>query len=136
MDTVSRIKRSFIMSRVRSSGNKSTEKVFIKILRKYKIAGWRRHYHAIGKPDFVFLKYRLAVFIDGCFWHKCPQHCRIPKNNKRYWVRKITLNAKRDKQITQYLRAKGWMVFRFWEHELKGGAAFSRKINRIKRTVQ
>ena len=66
-------KRSFNMSRVRCRGNKTTELVFVAILKSERITGWRRRYRIFGRPDFVFPKERIAVFVDGCFWHGCPR---------------------------------------------------------------
>lgn len=127
--------RSKIMARVKSKGNKSTEIKFVEALRAQSISGWRRHLDVHGKPDFVFLKKKIAVFIDGCFWHGCPKHCRLPATNVQYWVEKIKGNVRRDKHVTKDLKKKGWVVFRFWEHELAGGASLSRKLKRLKELV-
>jgi len=118
MDSFSKKKRSQIMSSVKSSNNKSTELKFIEILKHFKITGWRRNYRIKGRPDFVFLKDKTAIFIDGCFWHGCPKHCRLPKSNRKYWADKIDRNKARDKIIKKYLKNKEWNVLRFWEHEL------------------
>jgi len=72
-----------------------------------------------GKPDFVFLDRKLAVFIDGCFWHYCPICGHLPKSNKSYWHAKIKRNRDRDIRISSELEACGWKVMRIWEHELK-----------------
>ena len=80
-DIVSKAKRSEIMSRIRSKGNQRTEMAMVKLFRAHKITGWRRHYPIEGKPDFVFLKQRVAIFVDGCFWHGCPKCYRQPKTN-------------------------------------------------------
>ena len=117
-DTVSRKKRSQIMSAVRSGGNKATELVFIEFLRQHGISGWRRRIRLPGNPDFVFLKKKAAIFVDGCFWHGCPMHCRMPKGNRAYWTPKIAGNQKRDTLVTQTLRLAAWRVLRVWEHEL------------------
>jgi len=127
--------RSQIMATVKSSGNKSTEQRFVKLLRSSSIVGWRRHWPIAGKPDFVFPRKRIAVFIDGCFWHGCPKHCRMPASNVAYWDGKIRRNVRRDKKITRDLQGMGWIVFRFWEHELKGCASLSRKLNRLKKAL-
>jgi len=127
--------RSEIMARVKSKGNKSTEIRFIGELRARSVSGWRRHLDVPGKPDFVFPKSKIAVFIDGCFWHGCPRHCRMPATNTRYWVNKIDGNKQRDGRVTKELRKMGWIVFRFWEHELAGTASLNRKINRIKEII-
>ncbi|QZA08391.1 very short patch repair endonuclease [Mycolicibacter heraklionensis] len=69
------------------------------------------------RPDIVFTKRRVAVFVDGCFWHSCPQHSRRPRVNDDYWLPKLEGNAARDRAQTGVLRAAGWTVLRFWEHE-------------------
>lgn len=132
MDTVSRERRAQIMRRITSKGNGSTELAFIKLLRIAKITGWRRNYSLYGRPDFVFTKQKIAVFIDGCFWHGCPKHCRMPLTNRNYWEGKISRNVKRDKSVVKHLKGKGWNVIRFWEHDMKNDRAFKRKIARLK----
>ena len=69
------------------------------------------------RPDVAFTKRRIAVFIDGCFWHSCPEHGRQPSVNGHYWLPKLQRNAERDRQQTDALRMAGWTVLRFWEHE-------------------
>jgi len=70
------------MAQVKSVGNKSTEKMLVTVLRNSKIVGWRRHYPIIGKPDFAFPRKKVAVFVDGCFWHGHPFKCRVPRANR------------------------------------------------------
>ncbi|MFH1672755.1 MAG: very short patch repair endonuclease [Pseudomonadota bacterium] len=135
MDTVSTQERSRVMAKVKARGNKSTELKLVKIFKEYSIKGWRRNYPLTGKPDFVFPKSRLAIFVDGCFWHGCQEHCRIPASHRDYWVSKINRNKKRDRSVTKKLRLKNWTVIRLWEHELKG-EKFKRKMNKIKKVVQ
>ena len=135
VDKVSKRKRSSIMAAVKASGNKSTEIAFIEILKKYSLKGWRRNYKLYGKPDFVFSKNRVAIFIDGCFWHSCPKHCRMPSSNTKYWQRKIVRNATRDREVSKELKKKGWTVIRFWEHDLKEGRGFSQKLSRLKKIL-
>lgn len=118
-DTVTPKERSRIMAKVKGRGNKSTELKLIKYLKEYGIKGWRRKYPLLGNPDFVILKVRLAIFVDGCFWHGCKEHCRLPATNRKYWVEKIDSNIKRDKKINRDLEDKKWLVIRIWEHELK-----------------
>jgi len=118
-DIFSKRKRSLVMAAVRSKGNKDTELKMVSILRAYGITGWRRHRPMPGKPDFIFPKQRLAVFVDGCFWHGCRRHCRMPHDNRRYWQAKISRNAARDRATTRLLRQAGWRVLRVCEHELK-----------------
>lgn len=69
------------------------------------------------KPDVVFTKKRLAIFVDGCFWHRCPLHGTDPKVNRDYWGPKLERNAARDLRVTQALEDEGWTVIRIWEHE-------------------
>lgn len=106
------------MSRIRGSGNKETELKLIKIFRLHGVTGWRRKAPVFGKPDFVFPMLRLAVFVDGCFWHACPIHATQPKTNAEFWQTKVARNQARDKLVTRTLRRAGWRVLRIWEHEL------------------
>ena len=122
-------KRSRIMSRIRSNGNYSTEIRFIRLMQQYKISGWRRRSKLPGKPDFLFTKQKLAVFIDGDFWHGNPRKFRIPKTNCDYWSAKIAKNRKRDKTITRLLRKSGWRVLRIWESSLLDAEAVMAKLN-------
>lgn len=135
MDTVSPSERSRIMASVKSDRNKSTEIAVAVLLRKYGVSGWRRHYPLEGKPDFVFLKNKIALFIDGCLWHGCPKHCRIPKTNRQYWVNKISKNKARDARMQRKLRTHGWTVIRIWEHEIKTSSVLI-KIGEIKKRNQ
>lgn len=136
MDNVTKAQRSRIMGQVRGGQNKSTELVFIRLLREHSIHGWRRNFPLRGHPDLVFPKARLAVFLDGCFWHGCPLHCRMPTDNHAYWEQKIFGNVTRDRQVSWDLKQSGWSVIRFWEHDMKGGRAFTSKMNKLKRIVQ
>lgn len=115
MDTVSPCKRSWIMARVRSVGNRSTELKLVRMMRQHKIVGWRRNSALPGRPDFIFQQARVAVFVDGCFWHGHPTKCRIPKTNRRYWIAKIARNRVRDRHVSKILAKKGWKVVRIWE---------------------
>lgn len=107
------------MSRIRSAGNKDTELRLIQIFRANDITGWRRGSKLPGKPDFVFPKHKIAVFVDGCFWHGCPKHATQPKTNATFWQEKIARNKARDRKVNRLLRAKGWTVLRVWEHDLR-----------------
>ena len=70
------------------------------------------------KIDIAFPSKKIAVFVDGCFWHGCPIHSHLPKSNEEYWVPKLKKNIERDKAKNERLEAEGWKVLRFWEHEL------------------
>lgn len=69
------------------------------------------------RPDVVFTRYRVAVFVDGCFWHGCPDHGNVPQRNRAYWVPKLQRNLDRDSRVDGALRQAGWQVVRVWEHE-------------------
>ena len=130
-DVFTRDKRSEVMSRIRGKGNKSTELKLLKLFREHGITGWRRHQPLPGKPDFVFTKERLAVFVDGCFWHGCPRCYIKPKQNAKFWRDKIGGNKKRDQRVAQQLRRDGWSVCRIWECRLKKPDSVIRRINRM-----
>ena len=118
-DVFSKTKRSLVMSRIRGRGNKDTELALTKIFRRFGIKGWRRNQKVFGKPDFVFPKLKLAVFVDGCFWHGCPRHGTKPKQNAAFWAKKLAANKARDRLVTRTLRKAGWQVVRLWEHSLR-----------------
>lgn len=118
-DVFSRRKRAQVMSRIRGSGNRDTELRLIAIFRAHGFTGWRRGRPLPGKPDFVFPHEKLAVFVDGCFWHGCPIHATWPKNNAAFWRKKILGNRRRDLAVNSLLRRAGWRVVRIWEHELR-----------------
>jgi DNA mismatch endonuclease (patch repair protein) len=106
------------MSRVRGRGNKDTELALAKLFRRYAIKGWRRHQAVFGRPDFIFPQKRLAVFVDGCFWHGCPKHATHPKSNRAFWHSKLSANKKRDQVVNKTLAKADWRVIRIWECDL------------------
>lgn len=112
-------KRSEVMRRVRSSNNKSTELKLIELFKQHGIKGWRRHYPVKGHPDFVFQKEKVAVFVDGCFWHGHDCRNTRPVNNQDYWQKKRKQNIKHDQEVTALFKSRGWTVLRIWECELK-----------------
>jgi len=120
-DPLSKAERSVQMSKVRSKGNRSTESEVESALVEARISGWEKHRKEIlGKPDFFFPRHRLALFVDGCFWHACPV-CkrRTPTSRAEFWRNKIDENRRRDNRQRRRLRAEGYHVMRVWEHELK-----------------
>ena len=117
-DFLTSTERSRVMSRVRGRGNQATELRLVRLFRAHKITGWRRNIPLFGKPDFVFPAIRLAVFVDGCFWHGCPKHKSWPATNRAFWRKKLEANLIRDKLVNHSLRVKGWRVLRVWQHEL------------------
>lgn len=146
-DILSPRERSERMKRVRGVGNRTTEMVLRSELRRAKVAGWRRHVTLAVitgssqqvsevrhvRPDFVFRHERVAVFVDGCFWHACPLHRTQPRSNRRYWRSKLLANRQRDGQITRALSRSGWTVVRIWEHDLKARAGFC--VSRIRKAL-
>jgi DNA mismatch endonuclease, patch repair protein len=114
------LSRSALMSRIRCSQNATTELRFLALLRTARINGWRRNYPLTGKPDFAFPKSKLAVFIDGCFWHghDCGRNLN-PKHNAHAWKVKIAGNKGRDLVVSRELKRRGWKVIRIWECTLK-----------------
>ena len=122
-------KRSEIMSRVRSNNNAATEVRLVNIFRQFRVTGWRRHYPLFGKPDFVFPKKNLVVFVDGCFWHNCPTHASLPATNVEFWQEKLRRNHERDRRVNTELRRAGWRILRVWQHELKNPHKIVQRIN-------
>ena len=117
-DVFDKEKRSEIMRLVKSKNNKSTELRLVSLFKELKIKGWRRSYNVIGKPDFVFLKSRVAVFVDGCFWHGHDCRNLSPTSNSEYWINKISRNKLHDVEVTNYFINRGWKVIRIWECDL------------------
>lgn len=116
--TFGNLSRSQLMSRVRSTGNQTTEKRLAGLLREKGLTGWRRHQPLPGRPDFVWPKMKVAVFVDGCFWH--GHNCRnlTPKKNSSAWQDKIQKTRARDRRNSRLLRQLGWKVIRIWECRL------------------
>ena len=131
-DVFSPQKRSEVMSRIRSKGNAATELRMIALMKESGIKGWRRNSRLMGKPDFVFPKARMALFVDGCFWHGCPKHATRPKQNREFWDTKLARNKARDRDLNRSLKKSGWKVMRIWEHSLKTPGAF---INRLRKAT-
>ena len=142
-DVYTRAERSALMAKVRGRGNLTTEAALAKVFRSEGWSGWRRQ-RAIGgrmadggrfrvRPDFIFATRRLAVFVDGCFWHGCPRHGTRPHGHAAFWREKFRRNQARDRRDTRRLRRAGWRVLRLWEHELKpkSRSALLAKLRRI-----
>jgi DNA mismatch endonuclease (patch repair protein) len=143
-DVFTKSKRSEVMSRIRSAGNKATELAMIRVFRDHGITGWRRGQRLrllesgdgrsdtgerrIIRPDFVFPVHKIAVFVDGEFWHGHPTRCRIPATRRAWWLAKIEGNRARDRLQNRLLRANGWTVVRIWQHELERKRRARRKL--------
>lgn len=112
-------KRSQIMSAIHSKQNKSTEIKLIEFFKQNNIIGWRRNYRVKGHPDFVFIDKKIAVFVDGCFWHGHDCRNTRPLDNAEYWQKKRERNIRHDNEITLLFEKRGWIVIRIWECELQ-----------------
>jgi len=135
-DVLSPAQRKLNMSRIRAK-NTGPEVKLRKLLWVEGIRGYRVHYKLPGKPDIVFTKKKIAVFIDGCFWHKCPICFQEPATRKEFWMNKIQSNIDRDKKVNEQLKEEGWTVIRIWEHEIrKEPENVVRKISDSMRSVQ
>ena len=131
-DIYTRAERSALMAKVRGRDNLTTEQALAKLLRTQGWSGWRRQQVVRGRaaggerfqvrPDFVFAARRLVIFVDGCFWHGCPQHGTRPRGNAAFWRAKFRRNQARDRRDTRRLLREGWHVLRLWEHELRAKA--------------
>lgn len=134
-DPLSKADRSALMSKVRSKGNKSTEQRVEITLEEHGISEWVKHPANIpGSPDFYFPRFRLMLFVDGCFWHACPACARrTPRTHTRFWEQKIESNRRRDNRIRRRLRSQGYHVMRVWEHDLGGQTWLQRLRSMVRR---
>jgi DNA mismatch endonuclease Vsr len=108
------------MGAIRGRGNRTTEARFRAMLVRAGISGWTMNTKSIkGRPDFFFPRAAVAVFLDGCFWHGCPECGHIPSVNRPFWKAKIERNKKRDAETDNNLCGMGLIPLRFWEHELR-----------------
>lgn len=116
-DVHTKEQRSYNMSQIKGSNTK------IELSLKNFLENKKFIYqpYGYGKPDFINYRMRIVIFIDGCFWHKCPYHYISPKSNKKFWSNKINKNLRRDKEVTLNYKNSGWKVVRVWEHETRLG---------------
>lgn len=131
VDVFSRKQRSAIMSRVKGRGNRLTELRLLDLFREHGFVGWRRNADVFGRPDFVFFKVRVAIFVDGCFWHGCPTHGTIPSTNRDFWAAKLDRNKRRDRLVVRELKKRGWIPLRIWQHEFRRPELVLRRLDRV-----
>jgi len=116
-DVLTKKQRSYCMSKIRGKNTKP-EVVFRKALwcmgYRYRIKN-----RLPGKPDLIYPSLKVAIFVDGCFWHRCPKHYQTPKSRASFWEKKIQGNVTRDQRNNELLQSDGWLVVRVWEHEIK-----------------
>jgi DNA mismatch endonuclease (patch repair protein) len=117
-DVLTPEQRKLNMSHIRGK-NTGPEIKLRKILWSNGIRGYRIHYNLLGKPDIVFTKKKIAIFVDGCFWHKCPACFQEPETRKEFWMKKIQSNVERAAKVNEQLKSEGWTVIRVWEHEIR-----------------
>lgn len=132
MDNLTPEQRRKNMQNIRSEGTRP-ELLIAKELRRRKIYFAKNVKKIIGKPDFVFRRKKIAVFVDSDFWHGHRTRCIMPKSNCEYWGQKIARNKKRDRQVTRELKRDGWTVIRLWEKDIRRDA--SKTINKIIRAL-
>lgn len=115
VDVLTKKQRSYNMSRIKGRDTKPEIKLrqtlFSRGLRGYRLSG------LFGNPDIIYTKYKVAIFVDGCFWHKCPKHYQVPATRREFWIKKINGNVERDTHVNKILTEAGWKVLRFWEHD-------------------
>ena len=115
MDKISKEQRGYIMSRIRSR-NTTPE---LKVKKLLRALGFQFHPKGVyGNPDFADKSRKVALFIDGCFWHRCPSHYKPPQTNGKYWLNKIKINVSRDRKVNRALKQNGYSVVRIWEHDI------------------
>lgn len=119
-DVLSPEQRKHCMSRIRSSNTRP--EITLRKALWHKGLRYRIRSKVLGKPDIAFVSSKVAVFVDGCFWHCCPMHSVRPQTNTRFWVNKLHRNSERDAEVNAKLAKLGWRVLRFWEHEVEDDA--------------
>jgi len=135
MDNLTVEQRKKNMSNIRST-NTEPERLVFKELRKRKVYFTKNAKDIMGRPDIVFKRKRIAVFIDSDFWHGHPKRFQMPKTNTEYWKKKISDNKERDKRVTRSLREKDWRVIRIWEHEIRSDleSCIARILNEVSKS--
>lgn len=129
-------KRSKVMSSIRGKHNRSTEICLKMALVRAGVKGWQLHTKDLpGTPDFYFPNPKLAVFVDGCFWHGCPKCGHIPKTRSKFWEAKIKRNKQRDRKKRAELRNMGISTLGIWEHELKSSTGIDKVVKKIERKI-
>jgi DNA mismatch endonuclease, patch repair protein len=117
MDVLTPSQRSRCMSQIR--GRNTKPEVRLRHALWSRGLRYRLNHTVTGRPDIVLKKHRLAIFVDGCFWHSCPDHGVRPRTNADFWKQKLKKNTMRDKKVNTLLLAENWRVLRFWEHEVE-----------------
>lgn len=130
-DNLTKEQRSYIMSRIRSKWTEQEKKVH-NHLKALKIKH-KTHPEMKGGPDIILTGRKTAVFLHGCFWHKCSKHYKAPRSNTAYWLPKIDKNVARDRENIRLLKRDGWKVLRIWEHDMTNN--FEKTLEKIQNGV-
>jgi DNA mismatch endonuclease, patch repair protein len=117
MDVLTKAQRSFCMSQ--NKGKNTKPEIMLRKALWNQGLRYRTHLKLPGRPDVVFTKHKIAIFIDGCYWHGCPQHRVLPKTNRAFWLEKFRKTKLRDNKNSKMLESSGWKVIRIWEHDVK-----------------
>lgn len=88
----------------------------------------KNHRKLLGTPDISFPKSKIVIFLDSCFWHGCPLHFKLPKKNREFWEQKIQRNMERDSEVNYHYDEEGWIILRFWEHEINSDFPYVLKV--------
>ena len=131
-DSLTKFQRSRLMSRIHDRDTRPELEIRRRLFASG-MRGYRLRPRLPGKPDIVYSRAKLAIFIDGCFWHGCPKCYTRPATRRRYWDNKLAENISRDKAIDNSLRRMGWKTLHFWEHEVEKGP--DSIVKRVKRTL-
>lgn len=136
MDNLTEQQRTETMKAVKSRGSK-IEKLMFEALDVKEVGAVEHHAEDLpGTPDFVHRTAKVAVFVDSCYWHGCPEHCSIPDSNQEYWKQKIESNKERDREVTEQLEDRGWLVKRIWGHSVKQQRARKWWATRLETLIQ
>lgn len=135
MDTVTPEKRSEIMSKIRSR-HTVPEKLVASALRKFRATGWRRHRRVAGvELDFSWRRERVGLQVNGCFWHGCAKHYKMPKSNVEFWRAKVETNRRRDGLQARWLRTCGWLVIPVFECDVRSRSGLAALASLVARSI-
>ena len=128
MDRMSKAERSSLMASIKSSGTKPEKR----LAAAFRVQGIRtRPIYGPEKIDIAIPRRKLAIFVDGCFWHQCPKHSHLPKSNRGYWLPKLEANKRRSHAKDCRLRRRGWSVVHIWEHSLASESSAEKQALRV-----
>lgn len=133
MDNLTKEQRKKNMQHIRSEGT-LPERIIMQELKNRKIYFAKYVSTIEGKPDIVFRRKRIVIFIDSDFWHGHPSRCVMPKSNRVYWKKKIARNRERDREVSLALRKQNWKIIRIWEYDIKHN--FNKSMKKILKAIE